>query len=843
MESRSRCWRSLRRNRHAGDYQAGQQALDAGNVDEALAQWRAAADAGDRRAMLALARLYLQGLGVLQDYVEAHKWFNLAASRGESAALKERDGLTEKMTPAQIATAQERAAAWRPGGGRTDGAPDANVVQTAATGSGPGVSPPPPRAIREAQSLLATLGYRPGPADGIWGRRTGGAYRAFLRDAGLPAAETLTPEVLRVMRKIAKRRAGATKEGRSAPAPQDSVPTMSVSSTPRPATVPPVALHRAAKAGDIDGIKVALAAGVDVNARDGRGRTALMYAVNEGYTLMVPLLLAADGVDVDVRAADGATALYMAIVHGQGDVVDQLLKAGANISIKGTKSKTPMEIAELRGDEEVIALLKKAKWDDAAFARATSSGNYRGYLSSRPHGRHADEARRMLAETERKADDAAFAKAASEDTGAAYARYLKSNPNGRHADDAAFARAEWVGTGPAYVAYLEMHPQGKRAAEAKAKSTVAGPALNPKCPELPGEYRGENHGECWQEIVGLPGCYRWSYHYHSDRPAEHWSGTCAGGITDGHGTLFMSSGSEHPASVLTGTYVKGKAHGNWVGRYDDGSVWQGLYVHGKEHGQWIRRGSDGDVYEGPYVDGNRHGQWIERLTDGRVGGGAYVDDKRHGDWVINHEDGTVSRGRYVDGEQQGKWVERGLFLHETGEGSYSNGKKDGEWVFRRDDGTVERGPFRNGKHHGDWVITHDDGTVSRGPFLDGEKHGKWVEPLFGQIWEGPYRNGKKHGDWVITHDDGTVSRGPYVNNEMHGKWVERQYYPEGIGEGSYRSGERHGDWIIKHDDGNVSRGPYVDGEKHGKWIEPPGIYPHYWETSEIWYTRGQVVAR
>ena len=97
------------------DYAAGQQAWDAGRPDEALAQWRAAADAGDRRAMLALGRLFAEGLGAPQDYVEAHKWFNLAASRGEMAAVGERDALAAKMTPQQVAAAQERAAAWRPG--------------------------------------------------------------------------------------------------------------------------------------------------------------------------------------------------------------------------------------------------------------------------------------------------------------------------------------------------------------------------------------------------------------------------------------------------------------------------------------------------------------------------------------------------------------------------------------------------------------------------------------------------------------------------------------------------------------------------------------------------------
>ena len=100
----------------SADFEAGQSAWDAGNVDKAVSQWRDAADAGDRRAMLELGRLYRQGLGVVQDYVEAHKWLNLAASRGEAAALEERDALAAQMTPAQVAMAQQMAAAWQPGG-------------------------------------------------------------------------------------------------------------------------------------------------------------------------------------------------------------------------------------------------------------------------------------------------------------------------------------------------------------------------------------------------------------------------------------------------------------------------------------------------------------------------------------------------------------------------------------------------------------------------------------------------------------------------------------------------------------------------------------------------------
>ena len=63
--------------------------------------------------------VYQAGDGVPQDYVEAHKWFNLAAAGASDAdtrkrAAKARDDRARKMTPAQIAEAQKRASAWQP---------------------------------------------------------------------------------------------------------------------------------------------------------------------------------------------------------------------------------------------------------------------------------------------------------------------------------------------------------------------------------------------------------------------------------------------------------------------------------------------------------------------------------------------------------------------------------------------------------------------------------------------------------------------------------------------------------------------------------------------------------
>ena len=167
------------------DYRAGRTAWDAGRHVEAVKEWRAAADRSDARAMLALGRAFAKGVGVPQDFVEAHKWLNLAAGRGSAAAVGERDALAGEMTAEERAEARKLARAWRPGG-RPAAAP------AAPASAPPPASPPPRRALVEAQRLLGALGYRPGAADGIWGRRSVEAYRAFLRDSRMAASDILT---------------------------------------------------------------------------------------------------------------------------------------------------------------------------------------------------------------------------------------------------------------------------------------------------------------------------------------------------------------------------------------------------------------------------------------------------------------------------------------------------------------------------------------------------------------------------------------------------------------------------------------------------------------------------
>lgn len=105
----------------AGPFEDGLAAAERGDYAKALRLWRPLADKGDAVSQRNLGIMYLNGRGVPQDYVLARMWCNLAASRfdasqkeGREGAVKHRDRIAAKVTPAQIAEAQKLAREWKP---------------------------------------------------------------------------------------------------------------------------------------------------------------------------------------------------------------------------------------------------------------------------------------------------------------------------------------------------------------------------------------------------------------------------------------------------------------------------------------------------------------------------------------------------------------------------------------------------------------------------------------------------------------------------------------------------------------------------------------------------------
>ena len=62
--------------------------------------------------LLQMGLIYSTGLGVEEDFVEAHKWFNLAALKGNDDAKLYRKDLAEQMSSSEISEAQKSAREW-----------------------------------------------------------------------------------------------------------------------------------------------------------------------------------------------------------------------------------------------------------------------------------------------------------------------------------------------------------------------------------------------------------------------------------------------------------------------------------------------------------------------------------------------------------------------------------------------------------------------------------------------------------------------------------------------------------------------------------------------------------
>ena len=59
-----------------------------------------------------LGMMYSVGRSVPIDFVTAHKWFNLAARRGNTDAIRLRREIADQMSETEIALAQRAARAW-----------------------------------------------------------------------------------------------------------------------------------------------------------------------------------------------------------------------------------------------------------------------------------------------------------------------------------------------------------------------------------------------------------------------------------------------------------------------------------------------------------------------------------------------------------------------------------------------------------------------------------------------------------------------------------------------------------------------------------------------------------
>ena len=105
-------------------------------------------------------------------------------------------------------------------------------------------------------------------------------------------------------------------------------------------------LLEAAKEGHIARLRLALRLGGSVEALDARGTNfaALHWAAIKGQCAAIPILVDA-GAYVDQPGLSGSTPLQLAVIHGNPDVVQALLQAGASKHVLNDQKMSALNLA------------------------------------------------------------------------------------------------------------------------------------------------------------------------------------------------------------------------------------------------------------------------------------------------------------------------------------------------------------------------------------------------------------------------------------------------------------------------------------------------------------------
>eukprot|EP01061_Rhynchopus_euleeides_P000233 TRINITY_DN10169_c0_g1_i2.p1 TRINITY_DN10169_c0_g1~~TRINITY_DN10169_c0_g1_i2.p1 ORF type:complete len:529 (+),score=177.38 TRINITY_DN10169_c0_g1_i2:85-1671(+) len=122
-------------------------------------------------------------------------------------------------------------------------------------------------------------------------------------------------------------------------------------------------LHCVARKGDSDATRLLLRHGVDADAVDEKGRTALLYAAYHGHAEVVQDLLSGQGrarATIGKACDNGTFPLLEAARRGHCDVVARLLESGADPNAATPTGTTPLHCAAFCGHAQAVLSLLSA---------------------------------------------------------------------------------------------------------------------------------------------------------------------------------------------------------------------------------------------------------------------------------------------------------------------------------------------------------------------------------------------------------------------------------------------------------------------------------------------------
>lgn len=159
-----------------------------GAVDnDSAARWFIeAAELGVTDSQFNLGILAAKGVGVPQDLMESYKWFALAGKAGDKDALKKRDEVANALRPEQLEKARVAAELWKvkavDAEANSVSIPDAWTESGAQTTAAVDME----KAVKNIQLLLIKNGFNPGAPDGVMGKKTTDAIKAYQKANDMP---------------------------------------------------------------------------------------------------------------------------------------------------------------------------------------------------------------------------------------------------------------------------------------------------------------------------------------------------------------------------------------------------------------------------------------------------------------------------------------------------------------------------------------------------------------------------------------------------------------------------------------------------------------------------------
>ncbi|MBR6729883.1 MAG: ankyrin repeat domain-containing protein [Alphaproteobacteria bacterium] len=98
---------------------------------------------------------------------------------------------------------------------------------------------------------------------------------------------------------------------------------------------------------------------VNINAKGDNGKTALIFAAENGFHLIVEELIKAKA-DLNLTDWEGKTALIVSVERYRFEIAKALIKAGADVFKKDNEGFDAYHYAMTEGDLEMIKMIKEA---------------------------------------------------------------------------------------------------------------------------------------------------------------------------------------------------------------------------------------------------------------------------------------------------------------------------------------------------------------------------------------------------------------------------------------------------------------------------------------------------